>query len=380
MRVAWFKWRKPYLDYVLFDQFLYVFANNLEVLLHGGKTGFAPAAPLEVAQSTTANATTISVRHTDNSTVDAYSELASIAPGQIAMLGGDRPVAALVLAWDFGPPTIINKKARPNVRLKVAPLQVSIAAGSDTKGTPGLVPAGTALTNKSNGLKSADLKFGEDEKKPELDGPIQEAVALSTQLQLIIPRGRRAKWTDRLEVAAPYPDVDHAKGIALRVAAPVSTQDSTLTIVDAPGVDDPSKPMVARPGELLLIRGADENGNYWQGVVEVATVVVQKKGATATPPPPPTDGTTPPECCEPDQMEAVIAARQLFLDKDLVADISLRRDFQGFGAPSLAVGELLPSQIDSTSNIDLGGGKVLFRDPELKAAVKVLGDWIMGAQ
>ncbi len=390
IRLQWLNWRRPWLNTVLFEEFLYTFAKDCHRLMHGQSTSFSAPNALEVSQPTAMGATTMSVERTDGQPFVPENELTNLLPGQIAIIHGQRPTAMVVLGFGYGPPILEKgKKAKRNPRLKISSLLVSIAATPGLKGTPGLIADGTSINanTPSSLITQNDLKVGDNPTHLEAAGLTNEAIALSSRLQLMLPLGwRQSKFADALVPPAPYPDADPSTGVTLKVQGPVQTTDTNLIVLDAPGITDPKNPPVARPGEFLLIRGADEDGQYWQGVVEVSQVTVQKKKDVAagqnsgTPPPADQDPeTVDPTCCSPDEIEAVVNLRQVFLDNDLVDDISLRRDFQGFGAPSLVVGQPLPTQIDDQSQIKLPSGKQVFRDPELKAAVKILSDWIMGS-
>ncbi|NOK13067.1 hypothetical protein, partial [Corallococcus exercitus] len=176
-------------------------------------------------------------------------------------------------------------------------------------------------------------------------------------------------------VAAPYP------GQTFKLVPPVEVGATRLFLDGMPSASasGSSKPVqVARPGELLLVRGADDEGTWWQGVAQVDTVDV-RTGAAARADDEVT--TTPtPLCCGDDEEVVVITLRDLQLPKALVRDVTLRRDFKGFGGPSLATGVMLPIELDpGTANITVQDGgvtKTVLRDPELRAATTVLKSWL----
>ena len=154
----------------------------------------------------------------------------------------------------------------------------------------------------------------------------------------------------------------------------------------------PPEQAVARKGELLLVRGRDADGVLWQGVVEVESayrttgaMVARMEGSgiqrlstdvhdlvvdEA-------DGASPVHRCVPcgkDEDVVVLVFSQVWLDRELVSELSFRRDFAGFDAPSLAAGVPLPPRVImqlTEGSVDTG----LRRDAEFACAHRLLEDW-----
>ncbi|NOK15721.1 hypothetical protein [Corallococcus carmarthensis] len=360
-RQKWFDARNRAALAPLLRQVLKPFCDSLTRVLAGQSTGIPLVGPVALVKDTPTQATALSV----TPTVD----LGLVQAGHVANVGGDRPTLALVLGWEVKGGTPGEK------RLLIAPLNVSIATDAKLPGVAGLVRSGSPVTGSAVFISTQELLDGHAAAGPQSDGVVQEAIALGAKLNLILGQGGGALGLVPPVVAEPYP------GQTFNLLPPVEVGATRLFLDGVPlaSTSGSSKPVqVARPGELLLVRGADDEGTWWQGVAQVDTVDV-RTGAAARADDEVT--TTPtPLCCEDDEEVVVITLRDLQMPKALVRDVTLRRDFKGFGGPCLATGVMLPIELDpGTANItvqDSGVTKTVLRDPELRAATTVLKSWL----
>jgi hypothetical protein len=178
------------------------------------------------------------------------------------------------------------------------------------------------------------------------------------------------------QLPAPFPSIEH-----FPIEEPVAVGATRLFLksVPPPAQSGSARPiMMARPGEILLIRGADTDGNWWQSAIEVARVEALT-GAAAREQDDAT-GTPTPTCCENEAPVIVVTLREMLIPHDLVRNVTISRSFQGFGPSSLAAREMLPETLDpdtATLRVTDGGEqKVVLRDPELQAAIRVLDGWL----
>ncbi len=137
--------------------------------------------------------------------------------------------------------------------------------------------------------------------------------------------------------------------------------------------DGPTQPVVARPGELLLVQGTDASNYTWQGVVEVVSIVRTTPDHIDDDPLLPPLGTQ--VCCNQPGTVLVIQVLDTPFPVPLVT-AHLHRDFQGFGPPSLATGVLLPNAIDNKDTDPTPSHEGVDRGPELTAACAVLSAWM----
>lgn len=360
-RLNWFKVRNQVSLKPLLKRVLSVFTDNLSRLLSKQPTGFPLA--LAVAKDTATQATTLSVT--------SSADLTNVKPGQLAVIGGDRPALAIVLGWEA------KGGSKPERRLKISALNASIATGAKLPGVAGMVQLGAPVNAGPVSFTADELLTGNASAGPQANGLVQEVIALASRMALVLGKDTHPLGLAPPVVAAPYPSVTFdvlepvevgATRLFLQSAPPASASGSTKSVP------------VARPGELLLIRGADEEGTWWQSVVQVDSVDVRSAAsakdddaATGTPVPP---------CCEDDDEIVVITLRDMQLPKSLVRNVTLRRDFKGFGGPSLATGVVLPIEVDpdtaTLTEPDSGKNQVVLRDPELRAAVSILKTWVGG--
>jgi hypothetical protein len=177
----------------------------------------------------------------------------------------------------------------------------------------------------------------------------------------------------------------------------IEANTTSLVIVGAPDTFwdrsvYPPQPMLARPHEILLLRGRgeseeeDEQGPLLQSVVEVdsvytTTVAMMGQMATSdtallsTSPIPPEETCT--SLCGPEESVLVVILRQTWQRYKLVGEITLRRDFKGFEPCMLATERLLPvsfmrKMLPSGTAVD---DDDVDRQSEFDAALKCVADW-----
>ncbi|MGE6761893.1 hypothetical protein ACQKGO_28025 [Corallococcus interemptor] len=351
-RQKWFDARNRAALTPMLKQVLKPFCDSLTRVLAGQPTGIPLVGPVTLVKDALTQATALSV----TPSVD----LGLVQPGHVAHVGGDRPTLALVLGWDVKP----GEK-----RLRIAPLNVSVATDAKLPGIAGLVRSGTPVDGSAVPVSTQELLDGHSAAGPQADGVVQEIIALGGKLNLILGQGGGALGLVPPAVATPY------AGQTFKLLPPVEVGATRLFLDGIPQASTSGQ--VARQGELLLVRGADDEGTWWQGVATVDTVDVRTGAAARAD----DEVTTPtPLCCEDDAEVVVITLRDLQLPKSLVRGVTLRRDFKGFGGPSLATGVMLPIELDpGTANIteqDGGVTKTVLRDPELRAATTVLKSWL----
>ena len=364
VRLAWFQARRRRrLDPLLLRRFLRTFLSSFATAYGGQATGL----PFQSSLAKPAFVTSTNLHLSGGA-----SGLDDIKPGMIAVIGGDRKTIAVILGEDPGPAGM--------PRLRVLPLQVSMAAGSKLPGVAGMISTGLVSAGPVDLslLTAANLRGGRVHGHPEHDGLPQELAAHWSRLCLIL--GWKTVF-DRIKSARPDITGDFPtylpRTLRLPVLGPVQPGANRL-LLDAGALrakgfdlDSPARPIIARPGEMLLLRGKEKGGDVWQGAVEVMTITrtTPDKAHEEVPTPPPGQ---PIGCQEPGEV-VVIQVKSTSFPMPLLSDIRLHRDFQGFGAPSLAVGTLLPKEVDPDSQ---GGDKSLYRGPELRAAREVLQQWM----
>ncbi|HZH03841.1 MAG TPA: hypothetical protein VEY30_08665, partial [Myxococcaceae bacterium] len=356
-RRVWMEKRNRMFLKPLLVKVLGLFCESLRRLVAGSITGI-PLVGVVLAKQATTQATELSV--------SPSADLKNIQAGHLAVVHGDRPTVALVLGQ--------GTRGLENL-LAISPLNVSVEADARLPGISGLVAPGTVVNAGPVSITSEELILGRAAAGAHADGRVQEVVALSSKLSLVLGKAGSALGLTPPSVAAPY---ESASAWALN--APVDAAATRLFLQQVPsasGSGTGGRIPVARPGELMLIRGADEEGRWWQGVVTVDRVDILK-GAEARSEDEVTGTATPP-CCGDDDEVMVVTLRSIQLPKGLVREATLRRDFAGFGGPSLATGVVLPKELDtgtaSLEVVDNGVTKVVLRDAELRAAHALLKSW-----
>jgi hypothetical protein len=362
-RERWFEARRRLALRPLYGQVLGVFCDSLRALYAGQSTG-APIAGSRLARDVATRASEVPI--------EPKLDLSKLRAGQIAVLRGDRPTAVLLLGSEIRP----AGGGRPSeLLLRTAPLEVSVVAAPKLPGIAGLARQGTPLDAGPVSVSDEELRSGQSAAGAHADGLPLEMVGFGSRLALLLGKSGGSGRPTPPAIPAPYPAINE-----FALEEPVTVGATRLflkTVPSAPGVDS-RRVMMARPGELLLIRGADAEGNWWQSVIEVAradllTGAAAREQDQAT-------GTPTPVCCESEASVVVITLRDMSIPHDLVRAVALSRDFVGFGPSSLAAREVLPETLDPETQtihlVDGGVSKVVLRDPELRAAIHVLDSWL----
>lgn len=390
-RRRWFSRRHAQVLRPLFSAFRRPFIQGLRALLQGGSTGLPDDVSLTLATNVPVGAVSLPI----DQPASLQGGIRRIETGQLAMIDGDRPAAAVVLGLD---------KEAGKLKLNIAPLRVSTA--TEPPGSSGLVLAGTDLGSVAGPLSRDELRLGESAAGAAADGPVHEAVALWSRLALVF--GWQA-IEEELQNGLSIEEDDYALRL---IPEPSDTllhdvrfygrvEANTLTIaIRGLGEDfwhrlpdEPPLPLVARPGELLLLRGRAEpseegaTGPLVQAVVEVdavyhttgAMLARMDKSQLAQLSITPLSDEETDNCqmmCRPQEDIAMLVLRQTWLrDKHLIDRIYLGRDFAGFDNPSLATETLLPSELVGviTGKTPDDGG--YDRSAEYLAAQQQLAAW-----
>lgn len=359
-RRAWMGRRHALLTRPLLTAYFAPWIDSLRRVVHGGDSGVVLPAGTHLAALA-------QVRSRELVLTGAVPEPFPAA-GRLLYLGGDRPTAAIIV-----------DRLGDGTRVAITPLTVSVEAGATLRGTPGLVAAGVPVGGDFPTITEVEWRRGRSRFGREADGVLEALLGHAGRLALLLggPGGFKDR-DDAPGVPAPYPAIDH-----FAVEAPVAPSATRLFVTTIPspaasGTGDAAA--IVRPGELVLVRGADDDGVFWQTVAEVdrAELVTGAEAraddaASANPTPP---------CCADAAPVIVIHLRSIQLPTDvtLVRAIRLHRDFRGFGYRSLLARAVLPEVLDGeTATIQVTDGattKAVRRDPELKVAVRVFEDWL----
>ncbi|BBX36198.1 hypothetical protein MMAG44476_03962 [Mycolicibacterium mageritense DSM 44476 = CIP 104973] len=373
-RVRWFTTRRDLVLAPLLARFRAPFHTSLRALIDGGDTGLL-ALGLTVGPTVAVSATQVVTGEPDSllPTVD------DIEPGQVGVIGGDRAAAVTILGVGA---------AHGRVTLDVVPVRVSVAAGA---GLAGLIPGGSDIEASAAGLTPDELRTGESAQGPAADGLVAETLALWSRLCAVFGRA-----TVEAE-SAPVPDPAGGPLQHVPWLGTVPARATTLVLTDLPAAmwdrTDPEDPVprAVRAGETLLLRGTaqPEGGGpatVVQGVVEVDTVVrttgsmldamdLAAAGRLSTVAPSGDD--TPPFRCGPEADVAVVTLRRNTVDVALTGPVTLRRDFTGFDAMSLATGRMLPPELFGAAPSGPAG---VDRSREFSYANEVFTDWLRYAR
>lgn len=394
---SWFAARRDrYLDPLLIDRFLETFLSSLVRLVHGQGT----QAPLEAGMTldtsrpVSLGADTLQLAKKPGG---GHYDLGAIQPGHVAVLKGGRRAIAVLLGDDSktGKRSDTSKTTELLQRIHILPLRVSLAKSRQRPGVaaqvglppdmPGMLTSGEIVAGHVT-LTGIDLKEGTIADRPEDDGVVQEVVALWSRLCLLLGR---ASVQDRLNQSPPQSGpsdvpsfLPHDVKLPLSRLPSRSAADGVLQPHDKKLLihtatlknhgldpDGPAKPILARPGEVLLIEGVDAKGKTWQGVVEVTSIVRTTLDHVEDDPllPP----LSPNVCCNQPGDVLVVQVLDTSFPVPLV-QARLHRDFQGFGSPSLAAQAILPIALDAKT----GGDSGVHRGPELRFALDLLSRWM----
>lgn len=371
------------------------FVDGLRALLDGGETGLSVAGlelfaedPLALGEDAPVGATALITNH-PSSVIPGLP----LDVGEVAILEAERSSVAVI--------TGVTESADRRLQLVSQPLRVSLQSTGEVPGTAGLVRSGTLLGHHlERGLSDTELRTGEHEEGAHKDGLVEGALALWSQLSLVFGwqlvenelRGTSGlTWSSSKVVAPSTRDLAE---LELHGTISPSGRSVALQAVDEDWWDrttSPPEQAVARKGELLLVRGEDADGVEWQGVVEIEAAYrttgamvsrmegsgIQRLSTDAG------DilvegeeGATTHRCipCGKDEDVVVLVFSQVWLDRELVGGITFRRDFEGFDAPSLGAGVLLPPRVIETLTGELVDTSRR-RDAEFRFAARLLEDW-----
>jgi hypothetical protein len=392
-------------------RFLDPFVRSLAAIVQGSDTGLAVdglvlGEPANISAALLVTDAPASLAPTVGRVVEA---------GQVAVLAGQRPAAAVVLGV-----------SRQNDRLavQVAPLRVSLVPPDLAAGSPGFVDAGTALADRGAPLTATELRrgFATD---PARDGVVEQAVALHSQLALVIGR---AELAARLgAVSVPEPPGPPVGSVPWYGSVPSMTSAFVLHGGPPEWWDrsgDSPLPVLVRPGELLLLRGQvppDPDGveaGSAQTVVEVDRAVwlpgsmldridtsraallatdaavlgdvggaggaggaVGAGGAGGADAGGAAGAARPTLLCAPKDDLVLLTLRRTWQVGALEGPLTLRRDFAGFDLASLAIGIPLGDRlVEDVTGSPPPGPTDVDRSLELGAATGLIDDWTRHAR
>jgi hypothetical protein len=360
------------------DRFLAPFVTSLSALVRGGDAGF-PVEGLDVAAAAPVGGVTL-VTDAPPSVLPA---LDAVDAGQLAILGRDRPCAALVLG--------VGSEQNRAV-LRIAPLRISLVPSPEAPGTVGLAPDGQPIGAVAPGLSVDELRRGLADDAAG-DGLVEQTLAQWSRLALLLGSAEVERRLGGPLVPEPAAVALHA----LVLGGTMPARSTSLVVHGAPDAfwdrtgRDP-EPRLARPGELVLVRGSAEPDEETgpapvvQAVLEVdevtripgsalprldtsATALLSTSPAALAPDGPPA------LLCRAEEDLALITLRTSGQSRALTGPITLRRDFLGFDAASLATRRRLPSSLLDTLGVPAVADVGLDRDAEFSAALGVLDEW-----
>ncbi|WP_298460917.1 hypothetical protein [uncultured Cellulomonas sp.] len=365
-------------------RFLQPFVDGLAALVAGTDGGFAVdglavAGPVSLGGTLVPTDSPASLVPTLGRVVEA---------GQVAVLTGARPAAVVVLGVG---------RDGDRLALLCAPLRLSLAGPDVAPGVPGLVADGAAVAGPSVRLAAAELRRGRAD-DPARDGLVEQAVALHSELALLLGRDRVA--TSLGGAGVPDPSGPALQTVTWHGTAPASTAAFVLHGVPEAWWDrsgERPEPRLVRPGELVLLRGAvppgpdgdpgDPGGGTVQTVVEVDRAVwlpgsmlgrvdLSRAAVLAVDPAALGDLDGPALLCGPRDDLVLVTVRRTWQATALAGPLTLRRDFAGFDLPSLAVGSPLgDALVLAVTGAAPRGPSGVDRELELAAATGLLDDW-----
>ena len=171
-RVRWFTTRRDLVLAPLVARFRAPFHASLRALIAGGDTGLL-ALGLTVGPSFAVSAPQV----VTGEPASLLSSVNDIEPGQVGVVGGDRPAALTILGVGI---------AHGRLALDVAPVRVSVAAGGP--GVAGLITGGAAIGATAPGLTPDELRTGESAQGPAADGLVAETLALWSRSCIVFGR------------------------------------------------------------------------------------------------------------------------------------------------------------------------------------------------
>lgn len=383
---AWLRWFALRHSSVLgpvMRRFRLPFVQSLRGLVLGGPTGF-PCEGLDVGPNVAVGSDTV----VTGQPATLRATLATMRPGQVGIVAGDRPAALVVLALG---------QRGDRLALLVSPLRVSTE--SDGPGSPGVLGAGQPVLCDAPGLSTTELRSGEADAGPAGDGLVHETISLWSRLRLVF--GAATIDAEAGPGLVPEPGATPLEHLGLFGQVP-----SLATVLVISGLGDEwwdrsegeVLPRFARPGEVLLLRGhavakGEEPAGLVQAAVEVGRVFrttgsmlerMRLEGAALLSTEPfdvdelaAAGGPCVP--CGPEDDVLVVLLDRTWMRRTLVSDITLGRDFAGFDAPSLAAEQLLPLQVVThvvaPAPVPVGPTGV-DRSLEFQAALGTLKGWL----
>ncbi|MGS2617465.1 hypothetical protein ACVCAH_23505 [Micromonospora sp. LZ34] len=385
--VRWFSDRHRLLLDGLAVRFRTPSVLGVRALVNGGDTGLLYVG-LTVGEDVTVGSDTL----TTAQPASLGPSLSELEPGTVGVVTGERPAAAVIVGLD---------RRAGRLALVTSPLRVSIAHGPP--GSPGIVAAGSTIGSLAAPLTDTELRLGEAAAGPHADGPVHEAVGLWSRLCLVHGRGvidTEIRGSGAVRTV-PEPSAVPLQAMPLHGSVPAFATSLVLARLRPEfwtGTPADRVPLIARPGELLLLRGraapdpeTGPPGPMVQAVVEVDSVVrttasvvdrmdTSSAAILASDPaalPKPDAGSC--LVCGPQEDVAVVVLRRSWLATALVGDVTLRRDFAGFDVPSLATGRLLPldflAEVTGRSAAELAGPPDVDRAEEFAAALEIFRGW-----
>jgi hypothetical protein len=366
----------------------------LQALLRGGFTGLT-AEGLALGSAGAAIGS-------DQVDLDLPASLAdplagTLEPGQLGLIGGDRPAAI----------TILGVSARlGHASLHVSPLRLSTASSAVAPGPVGTLPAGLPIGRwAASGLTVRELRRGRSDAGPGHDAPVREALSRYSRLALLFGTDKLERWLQGLAEGYPLPSrlvpqptlpaplhgsvPGYATALVLHGLPPALWAYPGTDGVPprAPGPE----PRVVRPGEMLLLRGrvAGEGtapGPLVQAPIDVDDVftitgdamsrmdttrvaVLSTSSAALA-------GEPAGLVCGPAEPLAVVLLRRSWSRTALVSDIALNRGFVGFDYASLATRTLLPVDlVQQVSGAVAPYVQGVERESEFAAALEILDEW-----
>lgn len=362
------------------SRFVQPFVDGLSGLIRGIDGGFAVDG-LAVADPVGLGGTQVP---TDSPASLGASLTRVVEAGQVAVLAGPRPSAAVVLGLG---------RDGDRLTLLTTPLRLSQADPAAAPGVPGLVPAGAAVADPTAALGTPELRRGSAD-DPARDGLVEQAVSLHSQLALVLGRPRLASALGSVQV--PEPSGPPLQSVTWHGSVPGSTAAFVLHGTPAAWWDrsgERPQPRLVRPGELVLLRGEeppDPDGNPGdtaQSVLEVDRAVwlpgsmlervdLSRAAVLATDPDVLGGLGGPALLCGPQEDLVLVTVRRTWQARPLEGPLTLRRDFPGFDLATLAVRTPLGATlVEAVTGSPPLGPSGVDRELELSAAVGLLDDW-----
>lgn len=402
----WFVLRHRAVLAPVFRTFLGPFVGGLGALLRGGYTGF-PCKGLVLLNPTPIGAQQVDL-DSPASMVGMLADL--VEPGHLGIVTGPRPAPLVAL----------GVQARlGQASLHTAPLRLSMAPpGTGPGAAPGTAgttePGASIACLVDRALSNRELRRGRSDLGPGHDALPREALALYSQLALLVGNDNVERLLQGLPPSAPVVNrLVPVPGLPGGLSGTVPGHATTLVLhglgsaywskpgQDGVPADSPlPEPRVLRPGELVLLRGrvagdGGADGPLVQAPIEVDEVVAisgrvletmdtSRTAVLSTNPaalPAAGPGAPPRLICGPDEPLTLVLLKRSWAREAMLKDVALTRTFVGFDAPSLAARRLLPldlvARILGTSAPTVSG---VGRGPEFAAALDILDSWTRHGQ